>query len=162
MKTMREIKFRGVDAGGWLYGFLYEDETGTYIKDGAKNKRFGTGLPVDARTVGQFTGLKDKNGKEIYEGDILKTDFMHASWWFYSDPRPTGRDGYSTVEGLCAVEWPYVITNITFPKKDFWFDRYPNLDKEIIKRLSGTQLEPKKSIVIGNIYENPELLKTLQ
>ncbi len=129
---MREIKFRGrhVDNGEWVYGSLHIISGDTYIiaKDtGHFSIRSGEDIfitayidEVDPETVGQFTGLHDKNGKEIYEGDIVRC-------W-----------GGEYCQGYWEFDKTFVIKNTSY---------------DIIMLEESEHIE-----VIGNIYENPELL----
>lgn len=128
---MRDIKFRGkrLDNGGWVYGdftrrksrYAPQLDTTYGISD-----EFGTFRAVDQSTVGQFTGLCDKDGKEIYEGDII-----------------------SAYNG--RIKGPVI-----FDKRGLAFG-VPNGPNEIYQ-FSMNFLESKDIKVIGNIYENPELL----
>lgn len=135
-------KFRGLSVEAfneeeWKYGYLIEDEGYSFIinKVIEANEQYitiGSWCPVNPETLGQTTGLFDKNGKEIFEGDIVQfedcyteTDFLYVN---------TG-----------IVEWSQGSFTIT--------NRY---SVEMGDLLDGEFLDVT---LIGNVYENPELLE---
>ena len=133
---MRTIKFRGKTHGNgkWYYGSLvYSNEINAaiYFQIGSGLVKTMDWVFVNQETIGQFTGLYDCDGKEIYEGDIL-------------------RFGNSKC-GVCEVKWDESIAAfcICFYFKD-----------EIGSRpLGGGVICERKVEVIGNIHDNPELMK---
>lgn len=74
---MREIKFKAkrLDDNSWVFGYFYEENDNTYIiENRQKESKLNRNLSyqVDPSTVCQFTGLKDCEGNELWEGDIVE------------------------------------------------------------------------------------------
>lgn len=145
---MREIKFRAWDGESIRY-----DVTG--FEHGVANEMLGVFINGDhykmdeellnnvgmgAAIVMQYTGLKDKNGKEIYEGDILATE---------------NHENLDVLDEWTADDWGYgaveldVVSGIRCTN-NFWL----TCDEE-----ENSVFNIKHVKIIGNIYENPELLK---
>ena len=76
---MRTIKFRGkrIDNGEWIEGDLIQSKNGVVQILPIESDIFFNNEVVDPETVGQFTGLLDKNGKEIFEGDIIEEGVVY-------------------------------------------------------------------------------------
>lgn len=80
---MRTIKFKAkcLDNQEWICGFFYKENGNTYIiEDRQKESMLNRNIPykVDPATVCQFTGFLDKNGREIYEGDVIHIGSDHG------------------------------------------------------------------------------------
>lgn len=137
----REIKFRGYDKFDkrWVYGYGLHQ---SIFIDGSSNAYVTAGIRevfiVDKESAGQYTGCKDANDKEIYEGDIVESQ--------------RGQNVYIGEVVWFDVGW-YIHTELTNIKKDGSKYKYPDY----------IRLKPRYSTcinkVIGNIYENKNLLE---
>ena len=142
---MRKYKFRGkilenfgdnagkviFEKGKWIYGGITYDIDRVWID----TPYYGEIL-VNRETVGQYTGLKDKNGKEIYEGDIL----LAPEW-------------LGSLKCICI----YQQENTVNPIQGFGLYSYDTYFRKYNTLVESDEWDEFE--VIGNIYDNPELLE---
>lgn len=145
---MRKIFFRGkrTDNGEWVCGYYvlrkrpyFKDKGANFehiicdnlVIDDSNDKQFVDTIPitysVDPETIGQYTGLTDMNGRKIFEGDIVISDYID-----YEDERG-------------VVQWDSDIAKFIITYSTFTVD---------FDSVCGEELE-----IVGNVYDDPELLK---
>ncbi|MBW2334751.1 MAG: hypothetical protein JRF06_06585 [Deltaproteobacteria bacterium] len=138
---MRAIEFRGkrVDNGEMVYGDLkhYNEQLLISVVDPENIEDTGDVFDVDPETVGQFTGLTDKNGVRIFEGDIITPCESHRM--------------YAKIVGI--DKFGLYLENISDIKNRDW--------KETRQRpaLSWWDRFKEELLIISNVHQNPELLK---
>lgn len=103
---MREIKFRGKACGEWVRGSLIVCEDGHCVINWVDGLRHvSTDIGVAPETVGQFTGLRDSDGRDIYEDDIIKVRTQNPYWRFRRNFVVTwGTDGW-LLDGDSLFSW---------------------------------------------------------
>lgn len=156
---MREIKFRGkrLDNGKWATGDLIHSKNGKVLIN-AGAKMFTTYAEVDPDTIGQYTGTSDMTGREIYEGDILRRDWNYRTDPEYDDEGTTIGYGYER-DGHAVAPVVFSPCAGFHTKGGYSVMHNPGDGEPSLLTCTINRLKPKKSTVIGNIYENPELLK---
>lgn len=131
---MRMIKFRAKALVNkeWVYGDLHIRSAFAHI-----HTDVGASYKIDTDTIGQFTGLLDKNGKEIYEGDIV--DF---------DDKPYCVNGSKYQGAVVMHNGAWCVQHY---EKCF--------DVHLYSPLFADDFANRKTIILGNIHDNTELLK---
>lgn len=151
---MRKIKFRAkkVDNSEWIYGDLLENIDCYKIREKEKNiKHIANSYIVETKTIGQYAGLVDIDGKEIYEGDIVQDMRIYIAHLNYIER------GIETIEQANEYKNYGDITVVKFCTKNVascgcCYDYF------IGSGFKANLVDLTCCKIIGNIYDNPELL----
>ena len=142
---MREILFRGkrIDTGAWVEGGFFEWLKSANIVANNIDSRAQTPWEVDPETVGQYTGLTDRNGTKIFEGDILQTRMI----------------GYKGEK-----KHRFVVKYGEYLPKEYCrsiYSQYTTIGFYCSNGKGEYQLSTCSDCfeVIGNVHDNPELLE---
>lgn len=160
---MREILFRGkrTDNGEWVAGkYLDQNHLGTFYYDTECQDYDITVCPVIPESVGKITGITDKNGTEICDGDIVKiADFQIGQVVFEC--------GAFGIAVMPYIDWDYLDSEIAeytgcdnrphFCRNDNFISLW-----EIMWNYNQEENNCYVVEVIGNIHDNPELLKGIK
>lgn len=162
---MRQILFRGKckQSKEWVYGDLIHGV-------GAKNGRIYIlpnkmnlanvkhcdpldGVEIEVETIGQFSGILDKNGEKAFEGDIVKIPLSFCSYEFTPPYRPTGHDGYGDIDcigNIIFIDGSFKFhCDLVLRETSPWHDEY-----NLTKHFQNRDFDIKKCLVIGNIHDN--------
>lgn len=144
------FKAKRIDNGEWVQGYLYGIWEKRYILWGMTND-VPNMIEVDPSTICQCTGLKDKNGKLIWENDVVR--FKHEKFDFDYGLEPLKRNCLPRKKEYTrnyAVEFCNVSTcyGLRFRNKSIWF---------MVHRMTIVMHDTE---IIGNIFDNPELLES--
>ncbi len=150
--TVKEVKFRGMTVNsGWVYGNLaiLREKYGSVTPGHYISNKSGAPFAYQVRpeTVGQFTTMLVRSDKELYQGDII--------YYTPEENLRNPRDG----TGTYVVVWDK--TRLAWWLKNALADSHENERWDDFKQLLNNCFENRRIEIIGNVHENPELVKGL-
>lgn len=142
---MREVLFRGkrIDNGEWIYGGLLTPTDIMDVWEISENTGMGDRYEIDPDTIGQYTGLKDKNGKKVFEGDIVYAR-GYSEKFVYAKVNIGKFSG--GCETCCCTAGNYMGVFLEFSngyEENILSDFFDDIE------------------VVNNIHDNPELMENL-
>lgn len=148
----REIKYRGkTKSGKWVYGSLLIGWAGTcQIWEKDEDNALHNYL-VDANSVSEFTGLRDKNGKEIYEKDIIACDFLGRNIGNYTN----------ILQVMHTLEWDKMFALNRKEEFNPFMSSWGATDNKTFYCFMNIYDPTRYATVLGNIIDNPELFDSI-
>lgn len=163
----RIIKFRGknIHTGEWLYGDYHREGKTHYITNPEQYLREYAPIEfiVDGKTVGQFTGITDEYGNEVFEGDVLEADYKYDLLGYNGGVDPDNDCiCYGVVEfDNNALQWVLNIYKAEYPiSKQIEEDGCSLIPLQIFGHEYGYDNCDLK--IIGNRFDNPSLISDKQ